>query len=469
MKTTDLIPLILLELNDSDKYGFELTKSIESKSQGKIVIKQPTLYTVLKKLEKSKFISSYWEDSDIGGKRHYYKITDNGRLQVSTLPDFSTLISGIINDGSSDVDVQNTVESDIVDLKDEQTNNDVSVSEINYIEDKNKEDATPSQSIDSVTRVNENKYEEPKPSFSIMDMILNDEKSSNESAITEQNDTKVEDPIKNDLDISYIEENEKITLTPELKESVIPTAEVFAENNLENLTDTAINESNLDVLKTETASDQFASNNSVSSFADKQPKLSKEYKEEIKTKSLESLIVKEKPAQQEEFNYQNVKYVDYTNFTTDEKHVKAKILTRKLTTSVCLTSLYLFAMILLSTLCVKFSGASPLFYTTIIISCVSLAFYPALFFAEKEKIRLKLVKSKYKPDFKKQIIIAIVIELVVVLISVIVNVAIGNYNIIKMFSFKNFENIYAEILISSTLFIDIMLKYLYTKKYISLE
>ena len=31
---------------------FELTKDIETKSNGRIVIKQPTLYTVLKKLEK---------------------------------------------------------------------------------------------------------------------------------------------------------------------------------------------------------------------------------------------------------------------------------------------------------------------------------------------------------------------------------------------------------------------------------
>ena len=71
MKTADLIPLILIELAGGDKYGFELTKAIEDKSNQQIQIKQPTLYTVLKKLEKSKFISSYWEDSEIGGKRHY--------------------------------------------------------------------------------------------------------------------------------------------------------------------------------------------------------------------------------------------------------------------------------------------------------------------------------------------------------------------------------------------------------------
>jgi len=96
MKTADLIPFLLLELNESDKYGFELTKNIESKSNGKIIIKQPTLYTVLKKLEKSKFITSYWQDSEIGGKRHYYKITDNGKLQLSTLPSYEILLQNLI-------------------------------------------------------------------------------------------------------------------------------------------------------------------------------------------------------------------------------------------------------------------------------------------------------------------------------------------------------------------------------------
>ena len=93
---TDLIPLILLELNTGDKYGFELTKAIEAKSNGAIIIKQPTLYTLLKKLEKSKFITSYWLDSDIGGKRHYYKLTENGKLQVSTLPAYDALISSAL-------------------------------------------------------------------------------------------------------------------------------------------------------------------------------------------------------------------------------------------------------------------------------------------------------------------------------------------------------------------------------------
>lgn len=102
MKTADLIPFLLIELNESDKYGFELTKNIETKSNGKIIIKQPTLYTLLKKLEKSKFITSYWQDSEIGGKRHYYKITDNGKLQLSTLPSYDVLMQNLLANEEAD-------------------------------------------------------------------------------------------------------------------------------------------------------------------------------------------------------------------------------------------------------------------------------------------------------------------------------------------------------------------------------
>lgn len=111
MKTADLIPLILLELNTGDKYGFELTKAIEAKSNGAIIIKQPTLYTLLKKLEKSKFISSYWMDSDIGGKRHYYKLTENGKLQVSTLPNYDDVVLAVLaEDNTSISDLETATE-----------------------------------------------------------------------------------------------------------------------------------------------------------------------------------------------------------------------------------------------------------------------------------------------------------------------------------------------------------------------
>lgn len=71
--------IILESLLSGDKYGYEIIKIVEEKSKGKIVLKQPSLYSSLKRFEAKGFITSYWEDSDIGGKRHYYTITETGK------------------------------------------------------------------------------------------------------------------------------------------------------------------------------------------------------------------------------------------------------------------------------------------------------------------------------------------------------------------------------------------------------
>ncbi|MCK9574977.1 MAG: helix-turn-helix transcriptional regulator [Clostridia bacterium] len=79
--------VILKSLLDGDKYGYEIAKIIESNSQGKFVIKQPTLYSTLKRLQSQGLISSYWLDSEIGGRRHYYKLTEQGSKQIESSKD----------------------------------------------------------------------------------------------------------------------------------------------------------------------------------------------------------------------------------------------------------------------------------------------------------------------------------------------------------------------------------------------
>lgn len=71
--------IILKTLTTGDKYGYEIIKEITEKSNGTYELKQPTLYSCLKRLEGQGLISAYWKNSDIGGKRHYYKLTKKGR------------------------------------------------------------------------------------------------------------------------------------------------------------------------------------------------------------------------------------------------------------------------------------------------------------------------------------------------------------------------------------------------------
>lgn len=71
--------IILESLISGDKYGYEIIKEVEDKSNGKIILKQPSLYSSLKRFETKGYITSYWGDSDIGGRRHYYTITELGK------------------------------------------------------------------------------------------------------------------------------------------------------------------------------------------------------------------------------------------------------------------------------------------------------------------------------------------------------------------------------------------------------
>ena len=71
--------MILRVLNEGDNYGYEIVKSICVNSQGAYELKEPSLYTSLKRLETQRFIESYWGNESQGGRRKYYKMTDLGR------------------------------------------------------------------------------------------------------------------------------------------------------------------------------------------------------------------------------------------------------------------------------------------------------------------------------------------------------------------------------------------------------
>lgn len=70
--------IILRVLMDNDNYGYEIMKTISLISGGLYELKEPSLYTSLRRLEKGKLIQSYWGDESQGGRRKYYNITPFG-------------------------------------------------------------------------------------------------------------------------------------------------------------------------------------------------------------------------------------------------------------------------------------------------------------------------------------------------------------------------------------------------------
>lgn len=71
--------IILKVLSTKDMYGYDIIKEVENATDGKVVLKQPSLYSSLSRFETKGFVTSYWEDSAIGGRRHYYSLTPTGR------------------------------------------------------------------------------------------------------------------------------------------------------------------------------------------------------------------------------------------------------------------------------------------------------------------------------------------------------------------------------------------------------
>lgn len=386
MKTADLIPFILLELNDGDKYGFELSKNIETRLGGQIEIKQPTLYTVLKKLEKSKFISSYWQDSEIGGKRHYYKLTSNGKSQVATLPSYNFLTENLSNEG----DVQ---------------------------------------------------YDQELPTPQV-------EKTE----------------IKEEVEPKKVSFMDALLASKEPQETIIPSSEVFSDNSIDNATERDVNLSNVEVLKAEEESQdqKFAENENIVAFTEKIPTISTP--ELIKTDDKIEITENTKIFDITDYNFtdlsENIAYVDYVDYKTTDTYKQNKKLAKSLSIKTTLTSLYLVVMLTLCALASKNTGTSPLYYVFFSTALVGFLFYVTLSVRYIKNIQFK----NHNFNFKQRLIVNCCVIAVVLLVCIITNINIGNNSMLKIFSFKNFENLYAPLLLTATLFIDMVLGFAFLKK-----
>lgn len=92
--------IILRVLLEGDNYGYEIIKAIFKNSGGQYELKEPSLYTSLKRLESQELIESYWGNESQGGRRKYYQITPSGieayRDNVAAWKTASRLIDQLI-------------------------------------------------------------------------------------------------------------------------------------------------------------------------------------------------------------------------------------------------------------------------------------------------------------------------------------------------------------------------------------
>ena len=74
--------IVLNALTSGDSYGYEILKDVASASDGAYEMKEPSLYTSLKRLEGQGLVESYWGSESQGARRKYYHITKDGRDEL---------------------------------------------------------------------------------------------------------------------------------------------------------------------------------------------------------------------------------------------------------------------------------------------------------------------------------------------------------------------------------------------------
>lgn len=184
--------LVLDSLAHGSKYGLEIIEFISQKTGGNYIMKKPTLYSCLTRMEKKGLVSSsYWGESEFGGKRHYYTITNQGKQSLGQL----------------------SKEFEGMDFVDENSASEVSTSQMINTE------ASSAQ-----TR-------ETKPIFLQQDNIFDivNKSSADETqppANTDNNDNDEDDVIKNQIDFfSYTPETNQNTVEEETNKNSIETEE----------------------------------------------------------------------------------------------------------------------------------------------------------------------------------------------------------------------------------------------------
>lgn len=75
-------PLILSILRSGDSYGYEIVQRVKEQTGGKVSWNEASIYPVLKKLENSGMIKSYWKVNETERPRKYYTLLTDGNVQL---------------------------------------------------------------------------------------------------------------------------------------------------------------------------------------------------------------------------------------------------------------------------------------------------------------------------------------------------------------------------------------------------
>ena len=464
MKTTDLIPIILYQLKDGDRYGYEIIKQIEDYSNGKIVIKQPTLYSILKKLEQNKFITSYWQDSEIGGKRHYYKLTDNGVSQLSTYPTLQQLIADAL-----DEDMISSTNSESISIISTAYNDSTPTQE--FLSDKVVEPeiapikidlTSPTGFVESDSEIKFNtepaSINEPtSPSsaniFEAIEPVVNIENSPNSFNIFD-----MMEPASTNNQPSTSSFNIFDAIEPD--ESTLSDTPAFVNEA------NSSNESLIDNVDKEV---QDASEDIVSIEPEVETvEIKSKLAEKVDT-NVDTFISNDNTDEEDvdEVNYspiEQIKYLNYVDLSTDEKALgRRKIVSKHIHKMLFTCSTILLIFILNLLLCCKYSFGK-IYYIGATISALVIVLYPIILLKNVSKLRYKYCTIPFKYSLFQEMFIKLSTFASLVIATFAYNISVTS-SIANMFKLSNFANLYAPIMFASILVFDLVFGILLYKDY----
>ena len=76
-------PIVLAILAEDDSYGYAIIKRVRELSAGRMAWTDGMLYPVLHRLERLGHVEARWEVAESGRRRKYYRITSQGRSQLT--------------------------------------------------------------------------------------------------------------------------------------------------------------------------------------------------------------------------------------------------------------------------------------------------------------------------------------------------------------------------------------------------
>ena len=93
--TTEMVILSLL--SEKDLYGYEITKTVREKSNGKYLLLTGTLYNILFRLDEAGYISNYIKQVGTKRTRRYYHIEDKGKRYLSKIVNEYSMVCESVN------------------------------------------------------------------------------------------------------------------------------------------------------------------------------------------------------------------------------------------------------------------------------------------------------------------------------------------------------------------------------------